>query len=344
MSIVLMQKQEVQKEDSGPVKVLAYLPREGLQGEDIPSHVLWENAKVKSIKVSFCPPLKFKEVFNAELWKAQDNVITVDKVEVDGYVGLSFGSSKVSELEVVAPVEYLIELADGRIIKEVKEIKLFRPQLDLKVQKKTITIIPKTRYIKDRIKIKNIGRGTLMIYVSTGKDSPSQLEISRANRDFAEKFLSDLLEELSKVAKDFPQFAPFLNDMTKWKTENALDISDEERARITEYSNRMTKLLANDRELLEGFMSAYGRALAKNSEFIEVIRRAINLVKSLLSKDILLINPFDEIAVKGKADVILKISQTDKVIDHYDEISLPLIELTSSEEVRIPIHRIFEWR
>jgi hypothetical protein len=344
MSIALMQKEEVKKENSCPLKVLAYLPREGLQGEDIPSHALWKNAKVRSIEVSFCHPLKFKEVFNAESWKVQDNKVIVEKVELDGYIGLTFGSSKVSELEVVAPVEYLINLVDGGMIKEVKEIRLFRPQLNLEIQKKTITIIPKTRYIKDRIKIKNIGRGTLMIYVSTEKDSPAQLEIPHENREFAEKFLSDLLEELSKVAKDFPQLEVFLDYVAKWDTKNALSVSDEERAQITEYSNRTAKLLASNRDLLEGFMSAYGRALARNSEFIEVIRRAVNLYESLLSKDILLINPFDEIAVNGKVDAILKISQTDKVLDHYDDIPLPVIELISSEGVRVPIHKLFEWR
>jgi hypothetical protein len=339
-----MQKEEDKKEIVSPPKITTYLPGEGLQGEDIPSHALWENAKVKSIEVSFCSPLKFKEVFNAESWAVKDNTIFVEKVECDGYIGLSFGSSKVAKLEVIASVEYSINLADGGTIKEVKEIKLFRPQLGLGIQNKSIIIMPKTRYIKDRIRIKNVGRGTLMIYISTEKESPAQLEVSRENREFVEKFTSDLLEQLSKVATDFPQLKPYLESIGKWEAKDAFTISEEERSHAEELTNGLAHLLASNRDLLEGFMSAYGRALARNSELIEVIRRVVSLYESLLSKDILLVNPFDEIAVNGKVNVALRISQTDKVFDNYEDVPLPMIELTSSEEVRIPIHRLFEWR
>jgi hypothetical protein len=90
---VATQEEGVHKENSCIPRSLIYLPKEGLQGEDIPSHILWENANVKSIEVSFCPPLKFKEVFNAQSWKIQGNKIIIEKVELDGYIGLSFDRS-----------------------------------------------------------------------------------------------------------------------------------------------------------------------------------------------------------------------------------------------------------
>jgi hypothetical protein len=323
---------------------LIYLPKEGLQGEDIPSHILWENVKVESVQISFRSPLRFKEIFNAESWETHDNEIIVKKVELDGYVGLSFESSKVSDLEVVVPVNYLINLSDGNMIKETKEIKLFRPQLRLEVQTKAITITPKTGFVKDRIKIKNIGRGTLIMYIFTEEDSPTKLETPLEHREFAEKFLSDLLEELSNLAKKFPQFQSILDDVPKWETKNLLELSDEERDKFAEYINRMANVLASDRDLLQGFVNAYGKALAKNSELIEAVRRVVKLYESLVSKDLLLINPFDEIAVTGKkAEITLKISRTDKVFDLYEDIILPKIELTSSEEVRVPIYKLFEW-
>lgn len=346
MSVVSVpaQKKEIQTENYGRPKSLAYLPKEGLQGEDIPSHILWENAKVKSVQISFHPPLKFKEIFNAESWKIRDNEIIVEKVELDGYIGLSFGSSKVSDLEVVVPVKYLINLSDGSTIEEVKEINLFRPQLRLRVQAKPISITPETGYVKDRIKIKNIGRGTLIMHISTKKDSPIELKTSPENREFAEKFLLDLLEELSNLAKEFPQFQPFLDDVSKWDTENVLELSDEERNKFTEYTNRLANALASNKDLLLGYINAYLKALAKNSELLEAVRRVVKLYESLVSKDVLLINPFDEVTVTGKkAEVILKISQTDKVFNSYEDIPLPTIELTSPQEVRVPIHKLFEW-
>jgi hypothetical protein len=336
-------QEKEQRKNSGLLKSLAYLPEEGLQGEDIPSHILWENADVKYIEVVFCSPLKFKEVFNAESWRLKDNKLIVEKIEMNGYLGLSLTSSKVSDLEVDAPVEYLITLRDGNTIKEEKKIRLFRPQIAWKVQNETINIVPETLYVKDRIRIKNIGRGTLLICLGTGKESPTQLEVPSKYLEFAEKFYSDLIEELKKLANDFPQLQKILDDIEKWEPQNILEISSEERAQFKDYQDRIGRLLASDRDFLEAFMNAYGKALAKNSELLETISRVVRLYESLVSKNILLINPFDEITVNEKSDIILRIAQTDKVLDHYEEIVLPAIGLTSPKEVKIPVYRLFEW-
>jgi hypothetical protein len=340
-----MQKKETQGEEKfSKLKSLAYLPKEGLQGEDIPSHILWENAEIKSIQVSFCPPLKFKEIFNASVWKLGNNEIIVEKVELNGYVGLTFESSKVTDLEVVIPVQYLITLSNGSVIKETREIDLFRPQLRLRAQAKRIVITPKTGYVKDRIKIKNVGRGVLIICIFTEKDSPTQLGPSPEYREFAEKFLSDLFEELSNLAKEFPQFQQVLNDMYEMETKDVLKLTDKEREKFIEYANRLVNVLASNRDLLLGYANAYGKALAKNSQLIEAIKRVVKLYESLVSKNMLLINPFDEVAVtKKKTEVILKIAQTDKVLDSYEHVPVPTIELISSEEVRVPVYKLFEW-
>jgi len=320
-----------------------YLPKEGLQGEDIPSHILWEDLKVESIQIYFHTPLKLKDIFNAESWETNDNSIIIKKIEVDGYVGLSFESSKVPDLEVVVPVTYLINLSDGNIIKETRKIKLFRPQLKLQVQTTNVVVNPETGFIKGRIKIKNIGRGTLIIRVSNADNSPTKVETPPEHREFADKFISDLFEELTDLAESFPQFRSILEEMTEWETKDFMTLSEEEREKFAEYVSRMANVLASDKDLLQGFVNAYAKALAKNSELIEAIKRFIKLYESLVSKDLLLTNPFDEITFTKKAEIILKISQTDKVLDLYDDIILPKITLTSSGEVRVPLYRLFEW-
>jgi hypothetical protein len=341
---ISISKEKLQTKKLYEPKSLVYLPKEGLQGEDIPSHILWENIKVESVQISFHSPLKFKEVFNAESWEKHKNEVIVKKVELDGYIGLSFESSKVSDLEVIVPVKYLINLLDGNIIEETRQIKLFRPQLKLEVRAKPITITAKTGFVRDRIKIKNIGRGILIMHISTEKNSLTKIETPPEQREFAEKFLSDLIEELSNLAKKFPQFQSVLDDVPKWETRDILELSQEERDEFIEYIKRMAEVLASDRDLLLGFMNAYGKALARNSELIEAVKRVIRLYESLVSKDLLLINPFDEITLTGKkVEIAFKISQTDKIFDVYKDIKLPKIELTSDKEVKIPIYRLFEW-
>lgn len=324
-------------------KSLIYLPKEGLQGEDIPSHMLWEGIKVESVQILFRPPLVFKEIFNAESWKEHNNEITVNKVELDGYVGLSFKTKRVSALEVVIPVKYLIYLSGGKVIEETRDIKLFRPQLELEVSTKVISVDPKTRFIKGRIKIKNAGRGTLMMHISTTEDSLAKLETPPEHREFAEKFLIDLYKELSDLAEEFPQFKTILEESQEWDKKNLLELSTEERKKFEEYITKVANTLASDKNLLQGFVNAYGKALAKNSELIEAVRRLVRLYESLVSKDLLLINPFDEVTIGKKTEIALTISQTDKVYGLYDDIILPKIELTSSEDIKVPIYRLFDW-
>jgi len=342
---VSMPSEISQVEDQFKTKSFIYLPSEGLQGEDIPSHILWENVKVESIQVSFHSPLKVKEIFNAEAWEIHDNDIVVKKVELDGYIGLSFESSKVSALEVVVPVEYLIYLSNGDVIRETKEIKLFRPELEIKVLTKEITFNPSTGFVRGRIGIKNIGRGLLIMHISTTEDSPTELETPPDELEFAEKFVSDLYEELYELAKEFPQFHPLVDEMVEWEEKDFMEFSAEERDKFSEYMNKLTSVLASDRKLLQGFTEAYAKTFARNTELIEAVRKFIRVYESLVSKDILLINPFEEVVLTGKkAEIVLEISQTDRVLDKYEDITLPKIELTSSQAVRVPIYRLFEWR
>jgi len=339
-----MPKETLKVEDYSKPTSFIYLPNEGLQGEDIPSHILWKNVKVESVQVSFRSPLKLKDVFNAECWKSRDNHIIVEEVELEGYIGLSFESSKVSDIEVVIPVEYLISLSNGSVIKEIKEIKLFKPLLEIKLPTKEITIDPKTGFVKGRIGIRNVGRGTLLMYISTTEDSSTTLETPPEYKEFAERFVSDLYEGLSDLGEEFPQFGKLLDEIIAWETKDFMKLSPEERDEYIEFVNKLVTLLASNKDLLIGFAEAYAKAFARNTELIESIRKVIRLYESLVSKDILLINPFDEAILTGKKEEIaLKISQTDRVFDTYEDITLPKIELTSAQEIRVPIYRLFEW-
>jgi hypothetical protein len=338
-------KQKSQVEEQLKPKSFTYLPEEGLQGEDIPSHVLWENIKVESVQISFRSPLKFKEIFNAETCEISDNNILVKKAELEGYIGLLFESSKVSALEVVVPVEFLIFQENGDVIKERKMIKLFRPELKVEIPTDTVILNPDTGFVKGRIRIKNIGRGTLLIRISATEDSPIKLETPPDQREFAEKFEEDLVQEMSKLAEDFPQFQAVFDEMLEWENKDFLEISTEERNKLVEYFSKLANVLASNRTLLERFVEGYAKAFAKNTELIEAVRKVITIYETMVSKDILLVNPLDEIVLAEKKErIALKILQTDRVFDKYEEIKLPNIELASSGAVRVPIYRLFDWR
>jgi len=333
-----------QAKDLQKPRYFMYLPREGLQGENIPSHILWENIKIKTAQISFRPPLKPKEVFNAASWEVKDNLVIVHAVELDGYVGMSFESSKVDCLDVMVPVKYVLSLANGEVIKETREIRLFKPKLEIKIPTTKIAIDPKTGFIKGRVGIKNVGRGVLIMRISSTEDSSLKLETPLEHREFAEKFVVDLQQEMSKLAEDFPIFKPFWEQMFVWETKEFVELTAKERIEFIKYINDLAKVLASDKNLLRGFMEGYSKAFAKNTELIEIVRKVISVYESLVSKDMLLINPFDEVTIPEKTgEIHLAIEQTDRVLDTYDDIKLPKIELYGSQGFRIPVYRLFEW-
>lgn len=345
VSVPIENSEEFEEITKVKLRSFIYLPKEGLQGEDIPSHILWENAKAEHIRVSFRPPLKCKDVFNVKDYEVKDNEITIKRLEMEGYIGLLFESSKVSKLDVLVPVKYLVYLSNGKMIEDVREIRLFKPQLNVSVPEKLeVKIDSKTGFVRGRIGIRNVGRGTLLLAITATEDSPIELVTPPEHREFAEKFVSDLLKELSKLATGFPHFQPILDETIEWEKKDLMEISDKERDKYVQYINRLANTLAGDKNLLQGFVEAYAKAAAKHSEFIEAVKKFVRIYESMVSRDMLLINPLDDLVLQEGGDkVILKISQTDKVLDEYEDIQLPEIRIVSSGPIKVPIYKLFDW-
>lgn len=324
-----------------------YLPEEGLQGEEVPSHILWdEDLIVKSIKIIYNMPLSLKNVFNAKTWEKEnnDNLLVIEDVEVPGYVGLLFETCKISETDVVTSIEYIINTHTGKEINIKKEIRLFRPQLQIKNLPKEIIIEPKTGFVKGKIRAMNSGRGILFIHVTATEGSPIKVETPPRYREFAERFIADLSDEFSKIVDDFPQYDSLINEMFEWDKKDPLELTQAEKNKFKEFAIRLANTLAKDLTFLERFLGAYAKALARNTELIEAVRRVVTLYESIVSNDIIVANPLDEVILKEKTGkIVLKITQTDSVFNEYDDIILPEIELKSSEVASFPVYKLFEW-
>jgi hypothetical protein len=331
--------------DMAVSKISIYLPKEGLQGEEVPSHILWdESLIVKSIKILYNMPLSLKSVFNAKTWEKNDNLLVIEDVEVPRYVGLLFETCKISETNVVTSVEYIINTHTGKKINIKKEIKLFRPQLQIKNLPKEIMIDPKTGFVKGKIRARNIGRGILFIQVVAAEGSPIKVETPPRYREFAERFITDLSDEFSKIVNDFPQYQSLINEMLEWDKKYPLEFTQAEKNKFKEFAIRLANTLAKDLTFLERFLGAYAKALARNTELIEAVRRVVTLYESIVSNDIIVANPLDEVILKEKTGkIVLKITHTDSVFNEYDDIILPAIELKSSEATSFPVYKLFEW-
>ncbi len=321
-----------------------YLPTEGLQGEEIPSHVTWENMDFESIKISFQAPLKFKEVYNTEHPEIHDDCIIVKNVEMEGYLGLIFESSKTPAIELHAQVTYSISLSSGQVMQEAREICLFRPELVIQSAPERIRVNPITGSAENQLLIRNVGRGTLILYVDTIEESPLSIATPADQSELLQRIESDFRDEMLRLEKEFPQFQPILEEMFEWEERNSIQVIREERERYVDYMDRLSKAMMSNKQFLSEFLGAYAKVVIKNIEILELMKRFVELYESLISKNILLMNPLDEILVTDSVEVILlRIFQTDRIFNNYEDITLPKIELVGENAGRVPVYNLFGW-
>jgi len=340
----LMQKKPKLREEITKTPYIVYLPSEGLQGEDIPSNITWQDLDVDSIKVTFHEPLKLKEIFNASIYDVKENEVIAKDIEVKGYLGMSFETSKIDQIETELPVDYVIHLRNGDQIEEHKNIKLFKPQLRVRLPKNNISIEPKTSYVKNRIGIKNIGRGLLIIRIKVASDSQCKISTPREYQEWVSKFNADVTEELTALSQEFRQLQPFMDYLLSCADKEYLELTDEEKEEFKRKLTGLATLLASDRDLLRGLVESYARTLMKNNQFQDALRKVITVYQSLVTKDILLLNPLDEVLVENKGGTLkLEILITDNVYDNYKDVVLPEIKIEAEPNTRLSIYKLVDW-
>jgi len=114
-----------------------------------------------------------------------------------------------------------------------------------------------------------------------------------------------------------------------------------------EFKNNITNLatlLASDKDFLQSFVESYARALIKNNQFQDALRKVITIYQSLVTKDILLLNPLDEMLIEQKGSTVrLEILITDNVYDNYKDKILPEIKIEADPNTRVPIYKLVDW-
>ena len=70
-----------------------YLPNDSLQGTEIPFYMLWNQSETFDlIKVEYPTEMEVKEIYNVSEgnFRLENNILYVDKVDVNGYLGIKF--------------------------------------------------------------------------------------------------------------------------------------------------------------------------------------------------------------------------------------------------------------
>lgn len=322
-----------------------FLPERGLQGEEIPSFILWYGDDLESINISYDAPLNFKEGFNAEIWNIEEKTVTVKNIEMNGYLGIVFNSEKIDEAEKEVTVNYVLKTNNGDLIEFKRNIILFKPILEIGKTPPVLRVNLERAYIRDRIKIKNIGIGTILLRINATDDSSIKTITPLNEKEFRERFEADFIEEIKGLQLEFPHYSDLLDEMSEWEGKLVMDLTKDERNRFTDYFTILTSTLGNDNDFFEGFVGAFLTVILKNIEIINSINRFIKMLESLVASDIIIINPFDVFVLEeGERELIIKISQTDRMYDDYDDIILDAIKIKSDSNGTIPVYQLFDWR
>lgn len=317
-----------------------FLPGDGLQGEDIPSHMTWKDLRYSYIKINLPPFLKLKEIYNVNenQWKINQNTLIVKGVEVDGYLGLLFESIRSGEeKEKHGEVSYFFLNTEDEIIFQTKKsLSLFRPFISIETVPKHIKISFPKKEIDNKIKLTNSGRGTAIIGIETTEKSEVRKKSSKIEEEFVEEFIKDMEKEIARLKKKFPEYSQFLDMYYQYRKEPEWEKE--------EFLEEFNRIVEKDVEFLYDLGNSVAWAIMNNVHFETIIESFFSYWESLATNKILIYNPLDVIKVSKKTKKIdLRVLQQDLLMRDYDPIEISSIEISTNKAGTIEVHRLFEW-
>lgn len=327
-----------------------FIPDATLQGAEIPIHVIWDSKENVEIQISYPSDIMIlEEIYNVKgNLKFIQNSLFLSQFEVNGYVGLLFKSKICEKPSVYCPIKILVKTESGMIEPIEQEILLSRPQIMIETPAKILITTNRAGYavLRDRIKISNIGKATAIVAINATQDSDIIIEPSDYMKEFVEKFYLSLIENLSKIIKDFPQFAQLIERLIEIMraNESLLEFTKETLNNLNKVMEELSKAFESNHDFLLAFAEAFVGAYLSNANIITEIHSFIEYLKSITMGRILFHKAFNIIEVKPginrfKGYLIM----TDRMLNFYAPIDISTeIELQTNSTVKLPICSLFE--
>nr|WP_321497741.1 hypothetical protein [uncultured Methanolobus sp.] len=324
-----------------PVKS-SFLPKEGLQGESIPSHITWENLDYDTLLLNYPSFLFINEIYNASNLRDFDTnhalEISNEDVDVDGYLGLLFKSTRSQDDEKVTGSVSFSFLKNKEVVHFTnKEISLYRPLIKLIDTPLSINVTFPEKKVENKIKLKNVGDATSVIGIITAEYSDVKETLSDDQKKFLDEFNSSLQDEVQFLIDTYPKYESFLNTFL----EHEINDSNVETRKINE---ELEYILQNDILFANSFFDSIQRVFMSNMKFKTLVDNFIAYTESLASSKILILNPFAIIEISKKPQKVhLKLIQSDLLLNEYEPIFLSPIEISANEKGNIELHKLFNW-
>jgi len=328
-----------------PVKSF-FVPKTALQGEEIPLHAIWEEIDYHGIRIDLSSFLQLKEIYNIveRNMKKEHQSFLIKKLEVDGYLGMVFQSKQLEKARQNAWLSLTFLDQKGEMIERRQaKIHLFRPNIVVEEIPNVIKVDLDKRFVYNRIKLRNDGDGTAIVFFKTRKDSELKKKLPKSVREFRKKFYEDAESNLSRVQKQYPLYSSLVEQYVKL-LKNPV--------KGEQYLKDMENVLTQLKEGFEAkedfgwaFIEALAAALMKNVHLITIFENFLQYLSSIASKKILILDPLEVVPVSTEPkELAMNVRTTDLVRGKYPEINLPKIKIVSNERGEVQIHRLFEWK
>ena len=323
-----------------------FLPSNALQGEEIPSFVLWNDLDFDQIEIekSRCCTLVELHNVNENTVERTDTKIIVKNVEVDGYLGLLFKSERTDSLLVEAHLTYNF-IKDGQKIESIENtISLFKPQLE-------ILHVPEVIHVKngvisedEKIVLANIGEGTCRIKFNTGDNSEIIISHPKRIKEFLDGFTTSFDEGVDSIRDKYENYNEAFT-ILKWLIHTMFDPGNEELLKeIEEKSETLDDIFEADEKFFRDVLRVYTAAIIKNMSMITALEQFLDYLKSMAKNRVTLTNALDTVSVSPKGAYLeLVIAYTDLLNTKIPNLELDPIQIISDKEIDLSLFSLFSW-
>ncbi|MHA1227897.1 MAG: hypothetical protein ACTSPV_14215 [Candidatus Hodarchaeales archaeon] len=327
-----------------PIKSV-FFPSEALQGQDLPSHITWEEMKFDCIKVKKFEELSLLEIYNVkdDEYEIKNNEIIVKNVVSEGYLGMVFSTLPLEKKALDAEVSFMFIL-DKKVVEKIDfKIHLFRPDITLVDIPKNILVNFENDEIIPRILIKNFGEGTAIIDISTTPES----EIQKHEPEWIEKFNEDYKKSVNygieRLKESYIDYSRLLDTLCFYLI-NPLEFDESKLKEFENFFNELLKVVEKNEEFRTSISTMLINVILENSEYSSLYHFVSEYINSISTEKMLLKDPFNVIDVsKEKKNLELELKCIDLLNQLYTTFKINNLTIEGSKEGEIPLFKIFQW-
>lgn len=322
-----------------------FLPNNALQGEDIPTFILWKDVDYDQIIIKKYNCCTLKEIYNVaeNAYEISDNQILINSVEVEGYLGLVFESTRSESLLIETNLNYCFMKKGDCVIESKHDLILFRPELEVKHTPKSLTI-EEGRITSRKIELQNIGEGTCHLRFKASENSEVKITQPKRLREFFNGFFKTFNEEVKKVKTSYPNDDWIFEDLL-FLTKTTFDPSNKPlMEEINLRFKRLDEAMEDHEKLRKDIIRIFTVSIFKNINIITVMEQFIEYLQSIAKNRVKLINSLDSIQLtQGNHIIELELYYTDLLLSDIPPIKLDPISITSDADVDLSIYNLFNW-